>query len=94
MERRVTNHRRLVLSSLATAGSVFALSVAPILSRAAAESDGLGDRSGGASMAFTFILGVSAVLAFLLGYGIRDYLQKRALRAKANRKPAPASPRA
>ncbi len=68
-----------------------AVLLSPIARYAAADDNGLG--SGGAVFAFNFTLVVGIVLSFIFGFAIRDYLQKRALRARSTKRPAPAPPR-
>lgn len=58
---------------------------------AAAGDDGLG--AGGAALAYNYVLGISAVLAFILGFAIRDVLHRRSARHTAARKPPSAPPR-
>lgn len=65
--------------------------VSPLLPAVAAEDGGLGP--GGAAFAFNFTLVVGVILAFIFGFGLRDYIQRRLARAKASKKPAASPPR-
>ncbi len=57
---------------------------------AAAEDGGLG--AGGVAFALNYTLILGIVLAFIFGFGLRDYIHKRMLRAKA-KKPTSSPPR-
>lgn len=58
----------------------------------AAADDGLG--SGGAAFAYNYVNWVSLFLVFILGFAIRDVLQRHAIRAQAKRRAKPTPPRA
>jgi len=47
----------------------------------------------GRNFALMFIFAVSLALTFLLGFALRDALQKRGLRLRAAKKPEPAAAR-
>ena len=47
----------------------------------------------GRNFALTFIFVISLALIFLLGFALRDALQKRGLRLRAAKKPEPAARR-
>ncbi len=85
---------RLVLAFWIAAGAYLASPLArvlPVVTVAAADDNGLG--SGGASFAVNYVFAVALVLAFIFGFGIRDAIQRRLMRARA-KKPTPAPPRA
>ena len=86
MEPASARIRRLVLAFWTCLGA-FLLSPA-----AAADDGGLG--AGGAAFAFNYTLVIGIVLAFIFGFGLRDYIQKRILRARSARKPTQSPPRA
>ena len=91
---------RRVMLALGTATVVYLMSPAvrilPILGAAAADDGGFGAGVGGLSAVnFTYV--VSAVLAFIFGFAVRDVVQRHAIRAQAKRdkaKPAPTPKRA
>ncbi len=78
--------RRFVLAFSTGLGAVL---LSPVTRFVAADDNGLG--AGGAAFAFNFTLIVGIVLAFIFGFGLRDYIQKRMLRARA-KKPTPPRP--
>lgn len=96
MKPASTRHRHLALAFAAT---LAAYALSPLLPLVAAEDGGLG--SGGAAFAFNYTLVLGIILSFVFGFGLRDYIQKRMLRAQAAKrtapkpaaKPAPAPPR-
>lgn len=65
--------------------------VSPFAAYVSAEDGGLG--AGGAAFAFNFTLVVGIILAFIFGFGLRDYIHRRLLRAKSSKKPATTPPR-
>jgi hypothetical protein len=65
------------------------MGVVPSVGVLASEGGGLLGRN----FALTFIFVVSLALIFLLGFALRDALQKRGLRLRAAKKPEPAPPR-
>ncbi len=75
--------RRFVL---AFSSGLVTILLSPGTRFAAADDNGLG--AGGALFAFNFTLVVGIILAFLFGFGLRDYIHKRVLRAKG-KKPTP-----
>jgi len=81
-------YRRVVLALWFTLAAYVA---SPLAGLASAEDNGLG--AGGASFAFNFTLVIGIILAFIFGFAIRDYLQKRALRGRSAKKPSQAPPR-
>lgn len=83
---------RIVRVGLALGTTIAAYLASPLVAAVAAEDEGLGSGGVGFALNFTFVMGV--VLAFIFGFGIRDYLQRRALRARAAKRPAQAPPRA
>lgn len=83
---------RLVRFGLALGTAVSAYLMSPLLPCVTAEDNGLG--SGGVGFALNFTFVVAVILAFIFGFAIRDYLQRRALRARATKKPTQAPPRA
>ncbi len=88
MSTRALRLRRIALA-LGTA--VVAYLASPFVPAIAADDGGLG--AGGASFAFNYTIILGIVLSFIFGFGLRDYLQKRMLRASSKKKPAPATPR-
>lgn len=83
----------LVLSTATVGYLVSPLAqVVPWATVAAAEDGGLG--AGGAGLAYNFVLAVSIVLAFIFGFGVRDFIHRRSMRAKTAKKPTPAPKRA
>lgn len=64
----------------------------PVATVAAAEDGGLG--AGGAAMAYNYVLAVSVILAFILGFAIRDVLHRHSMKRRSAKKPAPVPPRA
>ncbi len=86
--------RRIALATWAALLSFFAFLAAGPLSpvgKAAADDGGLG--AGGAAFAFSYVNWVSIILVFILGFAIRDALQRYNLRAQARRRAKPATPR-
>ncbi len=86
---------RIVPALWVAAGAYLASSLArmlPVATVVAADDNGLG--SGGASFAVNYVFAVAVVLAFIFGFGIRDAIQRRLMRAKSAKKPTPAPPRA
>lgn len=89
-----TRLRRLALVSCTLALAYLAsplTGVVPLLTVAAAESDGLG--AGGAAAAYNFVLAVAIILAFIFGFAIRDVIHRHAIRAKAKGIPKPSPKR-
>ena len=87
--------RRLgLLFSTATVGYLVSplAQIVPWATGAAAEDGGLG--AGGAGLAYNFVLAVSIILAFIFGFAIRDFIHRRAMRAKSAKKPTAAPKRA
>ncbi len=78
---------RLRRVALAFSTALVAVLLSPLVSLAAAEDGGLG--AGGASFAlnYTWLLGLA--LSFVFGFGLRDYIQKRMLRAQAKKRATP-----
>ncbi len=64
----------------------------PVATGALADDNGLG--SGGAAFAFNYVNVVAIVLAFILGFGLRDVVHRRWTRAQARKKAKAATPRA
>lgn len=75
---------RLVLASLT---AVAALLLSPMLPLVAAEDGGLG--AGGAVFAYNYTWILGLVLTFIFGFGLRDYIQRRMLRAQAKKRSVP-----
>ncbi len=65
--------------------------LSPLLPAVAADDGGLG--SGGAAFAFNYTLILGIILAFIFGFGLRDYIHKRMLRAAAKKRPTSVPPR-
>ncbi len=82
---------RLRHTVLAAGAATAATVLSPLLPLVAADDGGLGP--GGASFAFNYTLIVGILLAFIFGFGLRDYIQKRMLRARSAKKPTSAPPR-
>jgi hypothetical protein len=80
--------RRVALVVSTTSAACLISSFLPLV---AAEDGGLG--AGGAAFAFNYTLILGIILSFVFGFGLRDYIQKRMLRAKSAKKPSPAPPR-
>lgn len=79
-----TRLRRVALALWTVAGAYLVAPIShalPVVGLAAAESEGLG--GGGAITAYNFVFAVSIILAFILGFAIRDVIQRHAIRAKA-----------
>lgn len=66
--------------------------VLPLATGVLADDNGLG--SGGASFAYNYVNVVAIVLAFIFGFGLRDFVHRRWTRAQARKKAKAASPRA
>lgn len=78
---------RLRRVALAFPAAFVAFLLSPATRMAAAEDGGLG--AGGAIFAFNYTWILGLILAFIFGFGLRDYIQKRMLRAQAKKRPAP-----
>jgi Na+/melibiose symporter-like transporter len=65
--------------------------ILPLVTVAAAE-DGM--EGGGGAAANNFVFVVAIILTFIFGFAVRDAIQRHAMRAKAQARPAPAPKRA
>ncbi len=83
-----TRLRRAVTVSSAVMAAYLA---SPLAGLVWADDGGLG--AGGAAFASNYTLIVAIILAFIFGFGLRDYIHKRSLRARPAKKPAPVPPR-
>ncbi len=81
--------RRFALAFWTALGAYLLSPLAPAVSADAGE--GLG--AGGAAFAINYTVVIGIVLAFIFGFGLRDYIQKRILRTQAAKKHTQASPR-
>ncbi len=73
--------------ALAFSTALVAALLSPLVSLAAAEDGGLG--AGGANFAFSYTWILGLVLSFVFGFGLRDYIQKRMLKAQAKKRATP-----
>ncbi len=62
-----------------------ALLASPLVATVSADDNGLG--AGGVAFALNYTLIVGIILAFIFGFGLRDYIHVRMLRANARKKP-------
>ncbi len=78
---------RLRRIALALSAALVAFLISPVAPLVAAEDGGLG--AGGAAFAYNYTWILGLVLSFVFGFGLRDYIQKRMLRAQAKKRSAP-----
>lgn len=78
---------RLRRIALALSAALVAFFLSPIAPFVAAEDGGLG--AGGAAFAYSYTWVLGLVLSFIFGFGLRDYIQRRMLRAQAKKSSAP-----